>query len=224
MRRRTVEGFGLTGTAFAAAVGLALSAVVRGQNGDPMWAVGAWAVAAVAAGAVAVWALRRDAQRAFGPPGSPERVRRRLGGPQLVRNLGGGTLLGVGFVVVMRYVVDRDEPAPALADILLRAALLGLAYGALFAWQAWARVDDEAAADAERIPARGVRWPAAAVPPRDPRVDRRRGVVVCALLAALGLAAAVDGVVARDWERTGFGFAMATGSLALTVLLVSPRD
>lgn len=218
-RKKTVKGFTRTGTAFGAAVVFASLAFNRWWNGHAMWVVAALGAAAAVAGVLALWALSVDADRAFGPPGSPERQRRRLGGSRLARILGVAVLLGVGFVLFMRYVVER-EPTPSLARLLVAGVLAGLTYGTLFAWSTWAAVDEDREPDATAIPAP----PRPAAPPLPREVHRRRGEVVCALLAALGLAAGVQAAWNHDWLSAGVGLALAAGSVAIAVWVVVFRD
>jgi hypothetical protein len=218
-RRRTVEGFGRFNAASGAAGMLTVLAVHGWRVGDATLVTAAWTAAAAIAAAAAVWAFRVDAARAFGPPGSPERRRRRLTSGQLARDLGAGLLVGCALAVLLRFT--RDDPPPALAYQLVFVVLIGLLYGVLFAWQRWATVDDQdTTADTEAIPARSVPRPVAD-PPRDRGVDIRRGAVVCLLLAVLGVLSAVEGFVGGDGQQAGVGLGLSIGSIALLVWAAS---
>jgi hypothetical protein len=221
-RRKTVRGFGLTNAAAAAAAVLAVVTSRAGRDGDPAPAVAAWAVATAIAIGLAVWAFRVEAERVFGPPGSPERRRRRLSPAQLVRSLGAGVLAAGAFGLILVLLSIVDDSFPSAGRLPLIVLYLAPVYGAADAWSTWAAEDDdEAGPEVEGIPARSVPRPAA--PPRDREKDLRRGFVVCVLLGLLGVLGAVEGFVNGDWQSAGVGLALAAGSAGL-ILWVGARE
>jgi hypothetical protein len=99
-----------------------------------------------------------------------------------------------------------------------------VAWGAVFAWSAWAAVDeDDAVPKADGIPARSVPRPVAA-PPRDRRADRRRAFVVFVLLAVVGGLATVEGFMDGDGVRAGLGFGLAAGGAGLVLWIAAQEE
>jgi hypothetical protein len=221
--RKTVRGFGRTGAAFAAAAVLVARTMGAWRDGDPVWVVALWAAATAIAGGLGVWAFRVEAERAFGPPGSPERRRRRLTRAQLARNFGAGALAGGAAGVLVVLVSSVDDSGPSGWRLAFMFVYFGVLFGAAFTWNVWAAVDEDAIPGVDGIPARSVPQPVAA-PPRDRRADVRRGIVVCALLAVLGVLAAVEGVTDGDGMRTGIGIGLAAGSTGLLLWAASQEE
>jgi hypothetical protein len=223
-RKKTVRGFGWTGAAGGAAALLALVTVGEWRDGDPVRVVAALAAATAIASGLAARAFRVEAERAFGPPGSPERRRRRLSRAQLTRSFGAGALAGGAAGVLVHLVSQVDDSGPSGDRMAVLVVYFGLLYGAVFAWNVWAAVDeDEAAPDLDGVPARSVPRPVAA-PPRDRQADRRRAIVVCALLAVVGVLVAVEGVMDGDGVRTGLGIGLAAGTGGLLLWAASQEE
>lgn len=214
-RKKTVRGFGRTNAACAAAAVLASVTIGEWRDGDPARVVAFWAAGTAIASGLVVWAFRVEAERVFGPPGSPERRRRRLTRAQLARSFGAGALLTGAFAVVLLLVSRGDDSGPSGAGWAVFVGYFSLLYGTLIAWNVWAAVDeDEAVPEVDGIPARSVPRPVAA-PPRDRQADRRRAIAVCALLAVVGVLAAVEGAMHGDGGRAGAGLGLAAGSAGL---------
>jgi hypothetical protein len=223
-RKKTVRGFGRTGAASAAAAVLAVVTISEWRDGDPVPVVAVWAAATAIASGLVAWAFRVEAERAFGPPGSPERRRRRLTRAPLARSFGAGALVGGAVAVVVLLLSRTDDSGPTGERLAFLVVYFSFVYGAAFAWNVWAAVDeDEAVAKVGGIPARSVPQPVAA-PPRDRHADRRRGIVVCALLAVVGVLAAVEGVVDGDGVRAGLGIGLAAGSTGLLLWAAAQEE
>ena len=201
---------------------LAVVTIGEWRGGDAGPVVVAWAVATAIASGLAAWAFRIEAERAFGPPGSPERQRRRLTGVQLARSFGAGVLVTAAFGLLLHFVSQVDDSGPSGEGLVFFIVYFSLLYGTAFAWNVWAAIDEDAD-EADRVPARSVPQPVAA-PPRDRRADLRRAFVVCLLLVVVGGLAAIEGFADGDAARAGIGLGLAAGSGALLVWVATQED
>jgi hypothetical protein len=223
-RKKTVRGFGGTNAGFAAATVLSVVTIGEWRDGDPVLVVAAWAVATAIASGLGAWAFRVEAERAFGPPGSPERRRRRLTRAQLARCFAAGVLVTGAYAVIMLLLTRLDDSGPSSEGWAFLAVYFSVAWGAVFAWSVWAAVDeDDAVPKAGGIPARSVPRPVAP-PPRDRHADRRRAFVVCVLLAVVGALATVEGLMDGDGVRAGLGFGLAAGCAGVVLWIATQEE
>jgi len=194
-----------TGAAALVAWGTGQWSLRAALAGRPLTTAAAGAVCLVAAG-LAAWAFRVEAARAFGPPGSPERLRRRLSRATVVRTVGIGLGVGALFTVV---ITASGEDASARRVALVGVAM-GVLYGGMIPWSRWRRLKED--------PPRRLALPGRpAPPPRARGQDLRWGRAVGIGFALLGAALVVSAASEGEADDVGIGAvtAVAGGGFAL---------